>query len=458
MAKTDDILSELNNKFFELAGQVIEQKLNDKIQNLLIGKDNLSPELKQMIMAKQTSGGGTYPSSSIPQSSSIPTSTTSEAPPLDLNDPVNKGIMADLIAGNNVYLYGKAGTGKTVKAEKIAEILGEGFGNQEGNGAGKRTINCSQWTSPTEIRGGQTITGYKQGTMIDAWRDGDILILDELPKLDPNTAGLLNDVLSKAADAPEVDDNGKVKWRKSNGAISWVYTTDGKGAKIYKGGFEPDIAIDLYNNNKEKELNEYVNSCYKKAKRFGVIGTGNTDMKTMSPNFGGNNRQDYSLVDRFSGAYYEITFEETEKFEKQRTYPIVRDFMYKLRNYLSEQNDIQEAVSARTVLNVNRIYEQQKLISLQSPFAVKGVDGKPLQMPLKTMDEGVNNFINTFPPQLAADFKNKFPNYLTELKKTGTPDDDEQFIDQFSAMYGVNVFDGSPIPENELQELRDRMF
>lgn len=439
MAKTDDILSELNTKFFELAGQVIEQKLNDKLQNLLIGKDNLSPELKQMLMAKQTSGGAGVPPS-IPQSSSIPTSKGSETPPLDLDDTTNKEIIADIIAGNNVYLYGKAGTGKTVKAEKIAEVLGEGYGDQEGNGAGKRTINCSQWTSPTEIRGGQTITGYKQGTMIEAWRDGDILILDELPKLDPNTAGLLNDVLSKTADNPKLDDNGDVKWLKTSGGISWVYTTDGAGRKIYKGGFEPDVALNYYNSGKTKELKEYVDACYKKSKRFGVIGTGNTDMKTISVTFGGNNRQDYSLVDRFSGAYYEITFDETEKFEAGITYPIVRKYMYMLRYFLAAQDNIQENVSARTILNVNRIYEQQKLISMKSPYAVKGVDGEIPEFPLKTFAESVKNFMDTFPPQVKSDFENKNPMFYTEIEKVGSPDDDEEFIQTFEQIYGISPF------------------
>ena len=443
MAKTDEILSELNNKFFELAGQVIEQKINDKIQNILIGKDNLSPELKQMLMATRTSGGaGATPS--IPYPSRIPTSTKDDAPPLDLDDTINKSIIADIIAGNNVYLYGVAGTGKTVKAEKIAEALGEGFGSQEGNGAGKRTINCSQWTSPTEIRGGQTITGYKQGTMIEAWRDGDILILDELPKLDPNTAGLLNDVLSKTADNPKIDDAGNVMWLKPNGSVSWVYTTDGAGRKIYKGGFNPDVALDLYNKGDKESLNNYINDCYKKARRFGVIGTGNTDMKTISVTFGGNNRQDYSLVDRFSGAYYLIDFTETKKFEAATTYPIVREFMYKLRYFLSKQKDIQEAVSARTVGNVNRIYQQQKLIQMDSPLAVKGIDGKIPALPLKTFAEAVKNFMATLPPQLYSDFTNDNPQYITQLEKVGEGDD-EQFIEKFIEIHGVNPLNGEAV-------------
>jgi hypothetical protein len=441
MAKTDDILGELNSKFFELAGQVIDQKLNEKINNLLIGKDNLSPELKQMLMERQTSGGGSGSVPPPPTSSSIPTPTTSGGSVIDWNE-TTKSVIADIIAGNNVYLYGVAGTGKTVLAENIATYLGEGDGNQKGSGAGKRTINCSQWTSPTEIRGGQTITGYKQGTMIDAWEKGDILILDELPKLDPNTAGLLNDVLSKTADLPKTDDFGNVLWLEPNGGVRWTYTTDGKGSKIYKGGFNPEFALSIKDEATQKE---YVNECFAKAKRFGVIGTGNTDMKTLSTKFGGNNRQDYSLVDRFSGAYYKITFTYTMEFEAKVTFAIVREFMYPIRDFLAKQQDVAESVSARTVLNVNRIYLQERLIQVQSPLALK-INGMIPNEPLKTFGDSILNFINGFPPQLKSDFFTDNPNYRTKLNNA-TSDESGivDFIEEFQTIYKIDPLTAEPI-------------
>jgi hypothetical protein len=441
MAKTDDILGDLNNKFFELAGQVIEQKLNEKINNLLIGKDNLSPELKQMLMERQTSGGsGSVPPP--PTSSSIPTPKTGGSNVIEWNE-TTKNIVADIMAGNNVYLYGVAGTGKTVLAENIATYLGEGDGSQEGSGAGKRTVNCSQWTSPTEIRGGQTITGYKQGTMILAWQNGDILILDELPKLDPNTAGLLNDVLSKTADLPDTDDFGNVLWLEPNGSIRWTYTTDGAGNKIYKGGLNPDYALSL---SKGDELNNYINECYKKAKRFGIIGTGNTDMKNVSTKFGGNNRQDYSLVDRFSGAYYKITFAYTETFEAKKTFGIVREFMYPIRKFLAMQQDVIESVSARTVLNVNRIYLQERLIQIQSPMALK-INGEVPSQPLKTFAESILNFIDTFPETLRNQFLNDYePQFRTRLNNAVTDDTlIVDFIEEFKSKYKIDPLTGLAI-------------
>ena len=99
-------------------------------------------------------------------------------PKYDLQITIDKGtsmipniysILDDVLAGNNVYLIGEAGGGKTFTAERVAEILNRDF----------MVLNCSQYTSPTEILGGQTIEGYKDGKLIISWRDGKILILDE---------------------------------------------------------------------------------------------------------------------------------------------------------------------------------------------------------------------------------------------------------------------------------------
>lgn len=165
-------------------------------------------------------------------------------------------IVDDVMLGQNVMLVGGAGTGKTTLAQAVADALGRPY----------ITINCSQWTAPTEIIGGQTIEGYQEGKMIEAWRNGWMLILDELPKLDPNTAGLFNDALAKS----------KVP-----------------GGKIFnarKEGFErhPD---------------------------FCCIATGNVYPNAESVAYGANNKQDLSLLDRFAGSVY--TIEKNPELEKQ---------------------------------------------------------------------------------------------------------------------------------------------
>ena len=143
-------------------------------------------------------------------------------------NPIFFKVLDDLLVGNNVYLVGEAGTGKTYLAEKAAQALKREY----------TTINCNQWTSPREIIGGETISGAKDGKLIEAWRDGKILILDELPKLDPNTAGMINEALAKS---------------DKTGVDSEITTFDGK--KI------------------------------RKHPNFACIATGNTTGKTVSPRY-----------------------------------------------------------------------------------------------------------------------------------------------------------------------------
>jgi cobaltochelatase CobS len=161
-------------------------------------------------------------------------------------------ILDDVFAGNNIYLIGEAGGGKTYAAERVAAILKREL----------MMINCSQYTSPTEIIGGQTIEGYKEGKLIRAWRDGKVLILDEMPRLDPNTAGLFNDALAKSS-----------------------HTRPAASAKINSSN--PEEPPFPRNDN------------------FALIGTGNVYPNTPpSQQYAANNQQDLSLLDRFSGSVY----------------------------------------------------------------------------------------------------------------------------------------------------------
>jgi cobaltochelatase CobS len=173
-------------------------------------------------------------------------------------------IVDDIHLGHNVFLIGGAGTGKTYLAEKVSEVTG----------TETETINCNQFTSPIEINGGQTIEGYQEGKLIRAWSEGKILILDELPKLDPNTAGILNEGLSKT--------NLKATDPRA-------FLTNTRGDR------------------------------FRKKEGFGVIATGNIYPNTESSSYGANNKQDLSLLDRFGGSVYEI--EKNTEFEKTKFLP-----------------------------------------------------------------------------------------------------------------------------------------
>ena len=66
----------------------------------------------------------------------------------------------------------------------------------------------NQFTSALELIGGQTIDGYQEVKLLEHLEilmrmdtcKGCILLLDELPKIDPNTAGILNSVLASVGE------------------------------------------------------------------------------------------------------------------------------------------------------------------------------------------------------------------------------------------------------------------
>jgi MoxR-like ATPase len=249
-----------------------------------------------------------------------------------------QAIVDDVLLGHNVFLVGGAGTGKTYLAEQLVakQALNRGF----------LTINCSQWTAPTEIIGGQTMDGYQEGKLIEAWQKGLVLILDELPKIDPNTAGLLNDALAKS----------KIK-----------------DAVIFNGRRESFV----------------------KHKNFAVIATGNIYPDKESMTYGANNKQDLSLLDRFAGSVYYI--EKNPAIEKR----IIQNLLVwslcdKLRSAIEElKYDAQ--VSLRLMMNAND--------SLR--IEMKRYQGKEDADSGKTLKRTIDNYLSTFTDVQRKNLKDK---------------------------------------------------
>lgn len=268
----------------------------------------------------------------------------------------------DLMMGNNVLLVGGAGTGKTFTAENLI--------SKNALGRDYITINCSQWTSPTEIIGGQTMDGYVEGKMIEAWKNGWVLILDELPKIDPNTAGLFNDALSKT---------------KLSEAI-------------------------IFNARKES---------FVKHPDFACIATGNIYPNKESMSYGANNKQDLSLLDRFSGAVYFV--EKNPTIEKQI---IQNDLLWsvcdKVRSVIEELK-YEAQLSLRFMQTARDAYalEMQRLKG-NTPNSIKANEGKTFK---STMD----CFLSTFTELQQKNIRDKirysevFDNYKYRNMNTNEP-------------------------------------
>jgi cobaltochelatase CobS len=331
-------------------------------------------------------------------------------------------ILSDFAAKNNVYLYGPAGTGKTYIAKEVAKAVGYKT----------ITINCNQFTAPLEIIGGQTIDGYQEGKLIEAWGnlnlginprtqseyEGALLLIDELPKLDPNTAGVMNDALSAVKDPAEVV-NGRIIPKN-----------------IFNGRNE---AIPL--------------------KNFFAIGTGNTLLLRPDPNYTANFAQDASLQDRFAGSTYRVFYDYEMEYEKVMTvrdkeingtyYPEVNMaflfvFLIQFREAVDRLGYNNEAfVSARIMGNLRDTY---------LAYRINEMTNDPNPRP-KTLQDGIASFLSLFTDVQQTNIMAEIPyndfidvtipeantRPLGELSTDNQKDEAQRIVDNFKATFGDRI-------------------
>ena len=269
----NSLIDKVYNSNASLSNKEIDNAINERLKKLKIKESNLSPELQKLIGETKTI------EVKVNNVKTFSGKTGEDRRLIDV-------LLSDYEAQNNVYLYGEAGTGKTFIAGIIAKRINYKL----------ITLNCNQYTSPLDILGGQTIDGYQEGRLTEAWGNidlglnaknqpyaGALLLLDELPKIDPNTAGLLNDGLAKIKDAVDVVE-------LSNGTTIEVPPTisNGKGQRISRANIF-------------------------------IIATGNSLLNEANKDYEANFKQDLSLQDRFAGSCYRITYNYKFEYEKIMT-------------------------------------------------------------------------------------------------------------------------------------------
>ena len=267
------LIDKVYNSNASLSNREIDNAINERLKKLKIKESNLSPELKKLIGETKTI------EVKVNNVKTFGGKTGEDRRLIDV-------LLSDYEAQNNVYLYGEAGTGKTYIAGIIADRINYKL----------ITLNCNQYTSPLDILGGQTIDGYQEGRLTEAWGNidlglnaknqpysGALLLLDELPKIDPNTAGLLNDGLAKIKDAVKVVE-------LANGTTLEIQPTisNGKGQRISR--------TNIF-----------------------IIATGNSLLNEANKDYEANFKQDLSLQDRFAGSCYRITYNYKFEYEKIMT-------------------------------------------------------------------------------------------------------------------------------------------
>lgn len=277
-------------------------------------------------------------------------------------------ILSDVEANNNVYLYGGAGTGKTFISGLIAKALNYKL----------ITLNCNQFTSPLDIVGGQTIEGYQEGRLTEAFGNldmginprtclpysGAVLLLDEIPKLDPNTAGILNDALSKIKDPKE-----KVKdCATGEERIMEPMILNGRGQQIEK-------------------------------KNIFVIATGNSLLNEADKDYEANFKQDLSLQDRFAGSCYQIFIDYryelnnimrgifVSRLNTVMDFTFIFNFLAQLRDVIATNEFTNRAfVSTRLMISYRDTYIAQR---------INMVEANPIPRP-KTLQIATESFLSLF--------------------------------------------------------------
>jgi len=298
----------------------------------------------------------------------------------DIKRPLVQKVLSDLLARNNVYLYGGAGTGKTYMAKTIKNALDWEL----------ITVNCNQFTSQLELLGGQTIDGYQEGKVVRAYGNlnqdgtpmgkGCILLLDELPKLDPNTAGILNAVLASVG---EYDKKGNPSPIQNS-----------KGDVIQRG------------------------DCF-------ILATGNSLLNTKDAEYEANFKQDLSLQDRFAGSTYKVVVDEEFEWNNilNKKWAFIFIYLVNLRRLIQNEGFTNKAfVSIRLMQSVQKTYNvfrQYKDSSSKSyNFDIKGdISFTPADVQLarvkiqketvKSVQDSMDEFFSLFTPEQADVLKTK---------------------------------------------------
>ena len=159
-----------------------------------------------------------------------------------------------------------------------------------------------------------------------------------MPKIDPNTAGLLNDALSEV---------------KNRGTIE-----NARGEKF-------------------------------KMKRFFCIATGNSKLSEESVDYVANFRQDLSLQDRFAGSTYEIFVNERTLSGLMKGYLFIYNFMTNVQRLITSTEGKSRNMDSKAFVSI-RIMQ-----SLRDSWKF-WYENHEQEPKIKTIEQGIESFFGLF--------------------------------------------------------------
>lgn len=367
----------------DLDEEALKNLIKEEIESTKFGIDNLDALVKAKIDGKTLKANVTITRPSGKKYQRIVDLSKTDTP-------LFQKMMSDVLARNNVYLYGGAGTGKTFSANTISELLGWDL----------IIVNCNQFTSPLELIGGQTIDGYQEGKVTRAWGNldefgeptgrGCVLLLDELPKIDPNTAGILNNALAKVSE---------VKFDKNN-VEQPITLQNAQGKNIPRG-------------------------------EIFIMATGNSLLNSADAEYEANFKQDLSLQDRFVGSTYKVVvdvkFEWEQILNKQWCFIFI--YLNKLRELIFEKGFQAKAfVSIRLMLSVAKTYQVYRSLIGKT----QNITSNPELQLVPATGEGYGNVVGAFEgakkigafrPKTIEDSMEEFFSLFTEEQRKQLKDD-----------------------------------
>jgi cobaltochelatase CobS len=181
--------------------------------------------------------------------------------------------------------------------------------------------------------------------------------LDELPKIDPNTAGILNEALAKVKDFK------------------------------YDEATKTDIPPTIRSGN---------NKIFPLGNMF-VIATGNVALNTIDPDYEANFKQDLSLQDRFIGSTYKVYVDYKYEFnDVMKGFAFIWIFLVKVREEIERLRAQGQAfVSLRLMINAKSTYVAYREI-VGNIIVNKGkINNQAISNP-KTIVQSMENFFGLF--------------------------------------------------------------